>query len=853
MKAFFSYSSNDQAIVHAVAGEVGRAFVTIDTAALQTADDLIKSIESAIRDSAMFVYFVSRASLESEWVNFEVDEARYRQSMNRLRKFIVVLLDDRLEAKDFPEWMRRYVFVKNHAPRPIARVIRGVIDEMVGEEQSRFFVGRAVETARLQAALVPPDSSSRVAIVTIRGLPGIGRRTLLQRVARDSLFIDRLLTVRIEVGDSVNSITVKLANLVEPVVSLEETLEMAEEIKSMLPAAACSRFVSDVNRALQLHELVVLYDDGGILDNNGFPTLAVQSILQETEMAPGLLVALVTNRRPRFEGTPLLEESVIVDVNPLHESEIRQLIALKARAKDLNLAHDMVVALAEQAKGYPPAATALVELAHVYGPHLRATFADGTKYSPRPLTRYLARLVLSPAERKMISILARNSPLPLEVLVLFAKSPGEAANALTRLIDLSLVIPQQGTSWYRISDPVIDYIDRVRELLPCTPEDYATVANVLDKFLGEDRDAGAYLDLSRVLYRALVHAGEKERPRAYALLADWLRLAEDFYHQRNYQKALDLVSIAHKEARSSEALAWIIRCNVKLGNVSQALLEIDELRSFGQLRDVYFLRGFLERNRGSYYEAVKYYERARQAGWTGMALERDLAESYFQTGDIESATKYIKAAQSRQSDNRYVLSLRIKIACYQDDEDTARGLLKLLKQVDSPIFFAHRSSLVELTFGNINAATDCALEATRAASRGGSRPPAEALANLAHCQILMNLPREAIETLEKLESLYGYRWNDALNGLRAKAAVLERRYEDALNFIRQMTADTDADAKISNMKLERDALKGLLGSTFLAPDVRHELEQRHAELERRLAASGDRLAANEHYWDFLGD
>ena len=295
MKAFFSYSSNDQAIVHAVAGEVGRAFVTIDTAALQTADDLIKSIESAIRDSAMFVYFVSRASLESEWVNFEVDEARYRQSMNRLRKFIVVLLDDRLEAKDFPEWMRRYVFVKNHAPRPIARVIRGVIDEMVGEEQSRFFVGRAVETARLQAALVPPDSSSRVAIVTIRGLPGHCRRTLLQRVARDSLFIDRLLTVRIEVGDSVNSITVKLADLVEPVVSLEETLEMAEEIKSMLPAAACSRFVSDVNRALQLHELVVLYDDGGILDNNGFPTLAVQSILQETEMAPGLLVALVTS------------------------------------------------------------------------------------------------------------------------------------------------------------------------------------------------------------------------------------------------------------------------------------------------------------------------------------------------------------------------------------------------------------------------------------------------------------------------------------------------------------------------------------------------------------------------------
>jgi len=453
----------------------------------------------------------------------------------------------------------------------------------------------------------------------------------------------------------------------------------------------------------------------------------------------------------------------------------------------------------------------------------------------------------------MISILARNSPLPLEVLTLFAKSTEEAANALIRLIDLSLVIPQQGTSWYRISDPVIHYIDQVRELGPCTPKDYATVANELDRFLGEDRDAGAYLDLSRVLYRALVHAGEKERPRAYALLADWLRLAEDFYHQRDYKKALEIASTAHKEARSSEALAWIIRCNVKLGDMSQALVEIDELRSLGQLRDVYFLRGFLERNRGSYHEAVKYYERARQAGWTGMALERDLAECYFQTGDFESATRYIKAAQSRQSDNRYVLSLRIKIACYQLDEGTARGLLRLLRQVDSPMFFAHRSSLVELTFGNINAATDCALEAIRAASRGGSRPPAEALANLAHCQILMNQPGAAIETLKELEKLYGTRWNDALNGLRAKAAVLEQRYEDALSFILQMKADTAADAKISNMRLERDALKGLLGSTSLMPDDRRELEQRLAELERRLPGSDDKLATKEYYWDFLGD
>ncbi len=117
----------------------------------------------------------------------------------------------------------------------------------------------------------------------------------------------------------------------------------------------------------------------------------------------------------------------------------------------------------------------------------------------------------------------------------------------------------------------------------------------------------------------------------------------------------------------------------------------------------------------------------------------------------------------------------------------------------------------------------------------------------------MSQPGEAIETLNKLESLYGNRWDDALNGLRARAAILERRYEDALSFIRTITGDTIADAKISNIKLERDALKGLLGSTSLAPDVRHKREQRLADLERRLATSDDRLVADEHFWDILGD
>jgi pentatricopeptide repeat protein len=839
LKAFLSYSHRDKALVDAVAAHVGRIFVTVDTVAFHTSDDIIQSIESAIKDSGIFVYFASNDSIGSNWVRFEIDEARYHQLISRLRRFIIVLLDDRLQPTAFPEWMQRHILIKSHAPRPIARIIRGAIDDMVAEDQSGIFVGRASETANLQAALVPPNTLGDVSVVTIRGLPGIGRRTLLQRVAKDSLFIERLLTVRVEIGDNVNSITAKLADLIEPAVTTEDTLGMVRQIQSLSASDACSRFVSDVSKALQLHELVVLYDEGGALDDDGSPTTAIRMLLRETRKPPAQLIALITNRRPRFRDVPDLQDTDIVDVSPLREPEVRQLVALRARAKGFNFTPEIIAELAEQAKGYPPAVTALVEMAKVYGAELAAnSLRNGADYRPQPLTRYLSKLRFSPAEQKMISILARNSPLPLSILAHFVPDVQDATRALTRLIDTSLVMPQLATSWYRISDPVIDYVDR--QFPPCTVEDYSVLANELDKFLGKDRDAGSYLDLSRVLYRALIHAGRTEQPRAYALLADWLRLAEEFYHQRNYQRALSLAMMAHKEAPGSETLTWIIRSHVKLGNFDRALSYIEEMRTRGHPRDVHFLIGFLERNRGAYRAAIRHYELAMRAGRRGLALERDLAECYLQEGDLDRATLHIEAAQARQPDNPYVLSLRIRIACRQGHEETARRLLSLLHEVDSQIFASHRQSRVELAFGNIDRAYEYAMSAVS----GASRPPAEALANLAHCQILTHRFSDGIMTIANLESLYGNRWGDVMNGLRARAAIAQEHYEEALDLCELLVRENNVHAK-----LKYDALEGLLRNIYLPPDQRLEKERLLADLKQRLAVLGNQPKRGADFWD----
>src|SRR5262249_47053651 len=149
-----------------------------------------------------------------------------------------------------------------------------------------------------------------------------------------------------------------------------------------------------------------------------------------------------------------------------------------------------------------------------------------------PLHRYLAQLQIGGTERRILGVLARNSPLPLQALNRFADGRGDAIQALMNLIDASLVRPEIGTPWYYASEPIVDYIDR--EYPACSVDDYKAIADELEKLLEGDEYASGYLELSRVFYRALIHAGREQHKLAYSLLADWLRLAEEFYNGRDY-------------------------------------------------------------------------------------------------------------------------------------------------------------------------------------------------------------------------------------------------------------------------------------------------------------------------------
>jgi tetratricopeptide (TPR) repeat protein len=249
-------------------------------------------------------------------------------------------------------------------------------------------------------------------------------------------------------------------------------------------------------------------------------------------------------------------------------------------------------------------------------------------------------------------------------------------------------------------------------------------------------------------------------------------------------------------------------------------------RRGGPVREVSYLRGFLARHRGDPQQAVRHYEAALNERYGGIAIHRELAASYLALGNLDKASEYIEKAQEKQPDNKFIVDLRIQIACRRGDERTARSLLPLLIDIDDPAFANHRAARVEYMFGT----PDTAYQLGGKAIDASDRPSFEILSNYALCCLRVARVDEAARTVDRLERLYSGWRRDIQLGLRARIAIHSGRYDDALGYHEAMS---DKSRPV-HLAIRRDALRGLISTTYVAPSRRDEVDRELADLDARL-------------------
>lgn len=830
MKAFLSHSSKDAQFVHAVAEELGRQFTWLDRQKFDTGDEFLAAMEAGLADSSVFVLFASKHSLASTFVDFEITEARQQLLARSLDRVLVFLIDPSVSHRDLPLWLQRFQATTANAPRPIARAIRFALDSQARARQRALFVGRSRELSTLEDRLLPADGSPPPRVMLISGLPGIGRKTLAERVARDHWSLARAVEVRVEPADDLADIAIKLSDRFEPYSTVEAFRAIAERIRSETADKLPERIAAYLRAAVGTKELPIFVDAGGLLTNDAEPSAIMMALLSIHRGQRDLYSALVSSRRPRDTELPARGVASVA-VQPLSSVETRQLISALGARDQLTLGPDLITALAEAAAGYPPSCYHTIELVKNYGPDVALGDANRLVSSRLgPLTRYLKALSLEDVDKHALRVLATNSPLPFSVLgAVLDTRPEDLAVAMSRLIDGCLVVPGEESS-YRLAEPVVDVV--IRELGEPTKNDYASVVEALDSFLKRDVSDTPKLEYARVLYRAYLLADEAAYgDTAFALTSDLLSAAERMYHRRDYRRAIEYASqVLEYRPRNYDARYTLVRALIKANDIGRAGEQIETLRRAGYLREAAFLDGFLKRHGGRHREAIEAYRTALQRGYGGLAIHRELAQCYLSLGQIDDAKEHIKRAARMNRDNPYVIDLQVQIATKERDEEAAVQGLALLEALDEPEFYHHRRSKVLATFGK----SEEALRAARQALEEAGRPTFAMLSQIVVCEIRLGHLQEAAEHIAKIERDFANQNHDVRVGLRVQLEIGARRFDDALTLWDEMS---DRSLPV-HLALRRSAIAGLL-SGALTDERRITLTDELAELKERLAGCGD--------------
>jgi len=810
-RAFLSHSSTDKEFVRAVANELGRQFCLFDEQVFEDGEQFKHAIETMLDESSVFVLFVSEATLERIWVQFEITEAWYRILEARISKALVFLLSPSIQYGSLPRWLSRAKISNAVSPKTTAREIRHHLDELLRSHQQAHFEGRSADIANLQKILTPLGHPPP-RIVGVHGLPSVGRRTFVKKAAQLSLSYPKILEVRVSEGDSLADISIKLANLLEPFSTKEGFDSIVTSIRQQSEDELLARDIANLCAATSHKELPVLLDDGGLLTPDGALSEPIQKLISRAEGQNDLYLFFVSTRRPPAEIPSM-------HLRPLAEEDTQRLIAKIADSEKVELSASQVREIAEYVNGYPPCAYFAIDQAKAYG--VQSVIMDKSRlvqFRTSAFVKFLKEKQLTKEQQSILLVLARYSPVPAQIL-LKSLSLDETSliENLVALVDHSLVVPDPN-GLYAIAGPVSEAV--LNQFRDDSEINHERVFSAFKELLAADEEELPRLELYRQLLKAALRTGAHKED-VFHLTSDLISFAEDFYHRREYKQCIDAARLAVAESSTSvSGRDFLIRALVQEGLWSDAEVELKAFESYAPIRDYHFLNGFYHRKAGRLRRALDELLLAEKHGRRGTSLHREIASCYFLLGDLPKAKQYVENGL-RIRENRFLIDLKIQIAIAEKQEQAAREGLVQLEVIDSESFVWHRLSTVELRFGNNKGALQAAEKAVETVE---GRPPFGMLGQLISCQIREGQYAEADKTLQKLNRLYNNQKSDIRLGLECRLEIERRRYSKALSVFARIQDVTTPVYK----SMKRDALLGILGSAL--KDV--ERKEFSEELER---------------------
>jgi len=675
-RAFLSHSSNEKALVNAVARHFTAARVVVDSLSFEDGKRSADEIVTYLKDTSVFVVFLSETAVESNWVNFELREAIHKLAAETL--IVVPYIVDDLPLDKVPKWLQAYTVRRSNSALRIAEMIEQeleALDEKKGQAR-RFFVGRNEELAALIRALSPIASPSPT-VLFLGGVDGIGKKTLLQRAIFDALH-QVLKTNRIIISLSDESGLVELFERLLDYRASTSFIQMkaeldafrgSESLEQVKKVASLIRSLNDEKLLITVIGRLCLVGESGDLQ----PWIA--SVLQELQSNRFPRLALLCPRMVRAEFRSSYPNVVFQSVRNLQEGDSRDLLALWLNSLEVPVTEQEVRSVISITGGRPSAIIRAAELAEEHGitivlerQALRRILSLGYEST--------IRQIRDEPDQIVIATLLHFERLSLEDIAIATARPRTViADSLAHL--LSNMILENEADTYFIAPHLIDVISRLtwmsrydaacrdasRKLLTrietFAPDDYVSVVALNAAVVGAIYDEMTLeSDLTRLVKPAqLLRVGRKlydagKYTRASVVLGRALEnsqgLTEDAIIEGLRLRAMCLARLSHEHTSGRDEFFNVVG-------------QLENFKSVRARRSVCFVKGFRARLSGDLNKAHEHYKAAIRDfdGDQNFHILNEYAKIQLRLGEYADAIRYARLALNWAPTNPYPLDVLV--------------------------------------------------------------------------------------------------------------------------------------------------------------------------------------------------
>lgn len=705
-KVFLSHSSKQKGYVEVIVNKLGMLNIVYDAKTFEVGSKTLDEIYQGIDSCGIFVYFISNESLESEWVEKEINRAEEYIKNGKLKRFLPFLIDQTVKHSDdrIPQWIKdeynlKYISKPTKCHDLIRQAMRLVSWDLYPKKKQadQLFIGRTSQIKQYEERIYDVDKPAPTAII-VSGLPSIGRRKFIKHVLVNSNKIRAHYSAPILFLDSRNSIEDLIVKLYGQGYS-QQTSDYITNLSTKTITEKINIAANLITELYSNNDILFIVDNLCIVSKDGYLADWFSPVINIVRAVNGLAVCVISQARTRAKNILHNQFIFAIEIPELEPYERKALFKslLDIERFDINSVNFKI--LSDQFTGFPEQITYTTAL----------LMHEGLDYvidNPHEIVNY---------NTEKVARLVRNfddNNLALQVLKIFSESEFLSFNVLEDILKEDFVEAKKIISEFS-NEFIIEYVGNTREFprLNDSVKDYIQRLGykLNDKYVSNlkqhtetsfkdyeivDRDISDYF----ISFKEALKQGYNV-PNELLIPSHYVNAMRELY---NYEKRYKIViTLADRILLNEQYLDKRIVREIRYWFCS-ALARKRDRRLLEEVQkidgpDHTFLLGFYYRLIGRHSDAIQKFNETLEVAPYYYRANRELIQVYLNTEQFEDAFLLAKESYYKDKNNPYNLQSYFRCLIKVEGTKQKDELLRLLDGLKTnPHEKAHEMHLTAL-------------------------------------------------------------------------------------------------------------------------------------------------------------